>query len=113
MEIEVSVTTSSILRDQPRRVPYFQGRDLFCSFWDNFCRFIYIVRPIDHFCLGITFAAAQAARIVTDGLFLQSYFGYAAAVEEKRKISAKGVSCFDSFRQSRPKPSKCTSVYPK
>ena len=37
----------------------FSKRDQFCSFWDQFCRFVYFVRLGDHFCAGITFAAVQ------------------------------------------------------
>ena len=37
----------------------FSKRDQFCSFWDQFCRFAYLIRLGDHFCAGITFAAVQ------------------------------------------------------
>ena len=38
----------------------FSKRDQFCSFWDKFCRFAYLIRLGDHFFAGITFAAVQA-----------------------------------------------------
>ena len=28
----------------------FSKRDQFCSFWDQFCRFAYLIRLGDHFC---------------------------------------------------------------
>ena len=38
----------------------FSKQDHFSSFWDQFCRFAYLIRLGDHFCAGITFAAIQA-----------------------------------------------------
>ena len=40
----------------------FSDRDQFCSFWDQFSSFAYLIRLEDHFCAGITFAAIQMQR---------------------------------------------------
>ena len=40
----------------------FSSQDQFCPFWDQFCRFAYIIRLGDHFCLGITFASGSLLR---------------------------------------------------
>ena len=44
----------------------FSKRDQFCSFWDQFCRFAYLIRLGDHFCAGITFAAVQAPSLISN-----------------------------------------------
>ena len=51
----------------------FSSEDQFCPFWDQFCRFAYIIRLGDHFCLGITFAAVQF-RLVESGIYVSKHY---------------------------------------
>ena len=49
-QIRGRTETSSILQTSHEEShAYFQDVDLFCLFWDHFCRFAYIIRPGDHF----------------------------------------------------------------
>ena len=41
----------------------FLKRDRFCSLWDQFCRFAYLIKSGDHFCVGITFAAVHGQKL--------------------------------------------------
>ena len=41
----------------------FSIQDQFCPFWDQFCGFAYIIRLVDHFCLGTTFAIVHAVPV--------------------------------------------------
>ena len=67
-QVCITTVTLSILQISLHQFRVFKGGQ-FCSFWDQFCRFAYLIRLRDHFCAGITFEAVH--RLKTAGATFQ------------------------------------------